>query len=157
MSSVDREIDMIRMIDEKMSELDRKLEALEYRKKDGNSKKCSYPMSEIGSAFNYLNQTTTQIGDDFQDCLIATHSKKDALKCLHNLTNSLSKLDCNKITTAMKKCKDSTSIPDVTLNCLDKAFTSDQVNACIGKSFHVKLYSHIAKFYDSQSKRHDRK
>jgi hypothetical protein len=143
------EEELIRQIDNQIRELDVKLDALENRKKRSArkkaSKQCQYPISEIGGAFNYLNNTTTAIGNKFEECLIATHSKIDAQKCLHRLTNSLSSLNCKKITSAMTKCKGSTNIPEITLQCLDKASSPSAVNSCIGKSINVTLSSHIAK------------
>ena len=145
MSNPYYEQEMIRQIDQKMRELDYKLEALESPKKKRGPKKCMHPIHDIGSAFNYLNHTTTVIGNDFHNCLIATHSGKDALECLHTLTKQLSTLNCDKITNSMKKCKESTNIPAATLKCLDKASTADQVNVCIGNSLDIELSSHISK------------
>ena len=149
MSRTEQETAMIYQIDEEMRKLDIKLKALNDRKKRAtpkkSSKKCIYPIREIGSAFNYLNHTIAHIGDDFHTCLMNTDSGRDAKTCLHTLTHALSDVNCNKVTNAMKHCNNTDNIPASTLQCLHNADTTNQVDLCIGKSLDIKLSSHIAK------------
>lgn len=77
--------------------------------------------------------------------MVATKTDKQVHSCLERLVDELSNIDCKGVKASLEKCKGTKNIPVATTHCLQKAHSNEAVDACIGRSFNIKLSEHVSK------------